>query len=92
MPETTEGQIDSSKLDFTATVIGNVGIMTISLGPFGFGLFHGVSDMPSKIVLFVATAMGVMALLLSDTTRKHVLVLGLMAVMASVVFGDRDSA
>lgn len=92
MPETEEGTWDIEAIDITATVLENIGIVVISLGPFGWVLFKGVSDTESKIVLFVAAVVGVAAILMKGGQKKNILVLALMAVMVGTVFGGRDNA
>lgn len=87
-----DGDIDTRLMDTTASDIKNVGMAVLLLGLFGLVLFKGVSETWTKVVVFFATAVGLIGVMVMGGSKKHALLLGLMAVIASVIFGGRDNA
>lgn len=92
MPVTENGDIDIRLMDPTVADIKNIGMAVLLLGLFGLVLFKGVSETWTKVVVFLATAAGLLGVMVIGGSRKNALLLGLMAVIASVIFGGRDNA
>lgn len=92
MPVTEDGDIDIRLMDPTVADIKNIGMAVLLLGIFGLVLFKGVSETWAKVVVYLATAAGLLGVMMMGGPKKNALLLGLMAVIGSVIFGGRDNA
>lgn len=79
-------------MDATVLAFEGITIALPLLVPFGAAVFGWVSSKATEVFLFCVAAIGVLAIVVLERDNKYLMVLGLMAVMASIVSGDRDNA